>query len=182
MQALRDTAPSDGARPSAGQRGSAFARALWALLLALHLWPLAKVTTGLVAGQGGWLALAGLLATQALFAAKLADVRWLRLPSRRAAVVVFLLATALAHPEAALQELGQATKGAAVATVAAAPAVLRARPRRWFADWLRRGAHAVDLGFDRAGRMVRPERAVALVPLSVRALRPGRAPPARPRA
>ena len=154
------------------------ARAPWALMLALHLWPLAKVAAGLIAGQGGWLALFGLLATQALFAAKVADVRWLRLPSRRAAIAVFLIATALAHPEAALQELGHATKGAAVATVAAAPAALRARPKRWLQDWLRRGVAAVTVGFDRVGRCVRPERALAPALVPCRRLRPGRAPPA----
>ncbi len=178
MQPIRDTPPTQSARPQPAPRGSVFARALWGLMLALHLWPLAKVTAGLVAGQGNWLALLGLLATQALFAAKLADVRWLRLPSRRAAIAVFLIATALAHPEVALQELGHATKGAAVATVAAAPAVLRARPKRWLQDWLRRGAAAVQVGFDRVGRLVRPERALVPVLHPARRLRPGRAPPA----
>jgi hypothetical protein len=146
-------------------------------MLAFHCWPLTKVVAGIVAGDGGYAGLAMLLATQALFAAKLADVRWLRLPSRRAAVVAFLIATCFAHPEAAFTELGHASKGAAVVVLAAAPAALRARPRRWAQDWLRAGASAISLWRDTVGALVLRRRALVRVPVILQATHFGRAPP-----
>jgi hypothetical protein len=146
-------------------------------MLALHCWPLLKVSAGVLAGEGGYVGLAMLLATQALFAAKLADVRWLRIPSRRAAVAVFLIATCCAHPEAAFAELGQATQASAVAVLAAAPAALRARPKRWLAEWLRAGARTVAVWRDTIGTLVLRRRALAWTPLVLQATRFGRAPP-----
>ena len=150
---------------------------IWATMLALHLWPLGKVLAGLVAGEGGFGALATLLATQALFAAKLADVRWLRLPSRKGALVAFLLATCFAHPETTLTELGHATKSAAVATLAVAPVVAKARPKRWLTDWLRAASRATATWRDVVGTLVRRRRALTLVPVLLLGAPPGRAPP-----
>lgn len=149
-------------------------------MLALHVWPLGKVALGIAAGEGGWLGLGALLATQALFAAKALDVRWLRLPSRRAAVVAFLLATCCAHPEVAFEELGHATKGAAVATLAIAPAACRTRPRRWLQglrDLLGRSARAASHWRDRVGALVSERRALAAASSCLVSARRGRAPP-----
>jgi hypothetical protein len=146
-------------------------------MLALHCWPLFKVSAGILSGEGGFAGFAMLLATQALFAAKLADVRWLRLPSRRAAIVVFLIATCCAHPEAAFAELGQATKATAVAVLAATPVALRARPKRWLADWLRAGALATATWRDTIGTLALRHRALALAPITLQRTCFGRAPP-----
>jgi len=159
------------------RRARGWARGVWGAMLAFHCWPLVKVAAGIATGEGGYAALFMLLATQALFAAKLADVRWLRLPSRRAAVVAFLIATCCAHPEAAFSELGHASKCAAVATLAAAPVAQRARPRRWLADFLRAGARAVSVWRDMVGALVLRRRALALAPVTLQRTRYGRAPP-----
>lgn len=159
------------------RRVSGWARGLWGAMLAFHCWPLFKVAAGMLAGEGGLAGFAMLLATQALFAAKLADVRWLRLPSRRAAVVAFLIATCFAHPEVAFTELGHASKGTAVVVIAAAPVALRAQPKRWLADWLRAGARAVALWRDAVGTLALRRCALAQAPVTLRTARFGRAPP-----
>lgn len=146
-------------------------------MLAFHCWPLVKVAAGIATGEGGYAALLMLLATQALFAAKLADVRWLRLPSRRATIVAFLIATCFAHPEAAFTELGHATKGAAVAVLVVAPAALRARPERWLASWLRAGTRAASVWRDTVGALVLRRGALSLAPVTLQRTRFGRAPP-----
>jgi len=188
----RHTSPN--ARPRARERGAPRssagapsrwrlgARIVWGALLALHLWPIAKVTGGLLAGDGGFGALAALLATQALFAAKFADVRWLRLPSRRAALVAFLIATCCAHPEVAFEQLGHAQQpaqwGAALATLAAAPAVARAKPCRWLARFQRFvGGRLVALWRDTVGVLARPVPVCVPIAARVYGRHSGRAPP-----
>ncbi|MEZ6016223.1 MAG: hypothetical protein R3F49_13975 [Planctomycetota bacterium] len=174
LHALQGRGAATSGAPS---RRVTWARGVWAAMLVLHLWPLAKVGAGIFAGEGGLPGFLALLAAQALFAAKLADVRWLRLPSRRGAVVAFLIATCLAHPEVAFEQLGLASKTAAVVTLAVAPAAARAEPKRWLARFLRDAARAGALWRDQAGLLVRRRRALAPVPVPVQGARFGRAPP-----
>jgi hypothetical protein len=152
-------------------------RWLWACMLALHLAPLWKVGGSLVAGEGSLAAFLGLLATQALFAAKFADVRWLRLPSRRAALLTFVLATAGAHPEVVFEELGHAVKPAAAVVLAAAPAAARAKPGRWLATWLDAFTRRSALWRDRVGVLVRATGVPRAARAVTSAVRFGRAPP-----
>ena len=101
--------------------GTVAARAAWAGLLALHLLPTAAVARRIVNSDGGaagdWASLLLLIAAMALFAMKLAGVRFLRLPASRTGKLAVLLAVALLHHDA----LGL---NAADAGVLAAPAAV----------------------------------------------------------
>lgn len=75
-------------------------RVWWSALAALHTPIFLRVSAGLLTGEAdparlaSWL---GLLLTLGFFALKAADVRFLRLGSRRASVVAFLVVCALVH-------------------------------------------------------------------------------------
>ena len=112
------------------------ARLGWVVLIGIHLCPAAAVGRRIVESAGGtagqWLSLLALTAAMGLFALKLADARFLRLPRSRAGRVAVLLAVALLHHDA----LGLTADRAA--TLAAPAAVLVAASAIATPDDLRR--------------------------------------------
>lgn len=116
------------------------ARALWALLVIVHIPVLLGASRSLLEG-GGVGALVSVLAlclAVTIFVLKLFDAPFLRLPSRRASAIAFVLVCAVVHREVAVA-------GAAAAAAANTPAAVATwvgvegtrRSHRWlYRRWL----------------------------------------------
>ncbi len=123
--------------------GAAMRRAFWALLVLVHAPALVGVTRSAAGDPASADLTAGLVLvlTVVLFSLKLADVSFLRLPTRRGSLLAFVVAFCLVHHEMALSEAGKAAMDQTPAALISGVLIEGVRRStqwlRGLRDWLR---------------------------------------------
>jgi hypothetical protein len=105
-------------------------RSMWFMLGAVHIAPVYRLGSGMIAGEletAKWLSLLAITLSLAFFALKAAGVPFLRIQCRWTGIIIFLLACGLLHGNATAHDWFQKTgyTTLAVATAAGTHSVLR---------------------------------------------------------